>query len=50
VLVRLNLAIGSYDGIYYHSLILEALKKQDSRRTAALMAEHLERSLDDLKP
>ena len=46
--VRLNLAVGYYGGIYYHSLILAALKKLDAKRAASVMAEHIERSIDDL--
>ena len=46
--VRLNLAVGYYGGVYYHFLILEALKKRDAKRAAAVMAEHIERSIDDL--
>lgn len=46
---RLNLAIGYYGGIYYHTLILEAIKKHDAKRAKAVMLEHLERGMDDLE-
>ncbi len=49
VQIRLNRAVGSYGGIYYHALILEALKRHDAKRAASLMMEHLQRSMDDLK-
>ena len=45
---RLNMAVGYYGGIYYHSLILEALKKHDPKRAKTVMREHIERSIDDL--
>lgn len=44
----LNMAVGYYGGIYYHTLILEALKKHDAKRAKAVMREHIERSIDDL--
>lgn len=47
---RLNLAIGYYGGIYYHTLILEAIKKHDAKRARSVMLEHLERGMDDLEP
>jgi len=46
---KLNLAIGYYGGIYYHSLLLDAIKKRDAKRAKAVMLEHLERGVDDLE-
>ena len=45
---RLNRAVGYYGGIYYHGLILDALKKRDPKRAGALMTEHLQHSLEEL--
>ena len=45
---QLNRAVGSYGGIYYHALILDALNKRDSKRASALMTEHLQHSLDEI--
>lgn len=44
----LNLASGYYGGLYYHGLILDAIKKHDSKRARAFMLEHLKRGIDDL--
>lgn len=44
----LNLAAGYYGGLYYHGLILDAMKKHDSKRAKAFMLEHLKRGIDDL--
>lgn len=44
----LNLANGYYGGIYYHGLLLDAFKKRDGKKARALMAEHLQRGIDDL--
>ena len=44
----LSLANGFYGGIYYHDLILGALKKRDEKRARSLMQEHLQHGLDDL--
>ena len=44
----LSLANGYYGGIYYHDLILGALKKRDEKRARSLMQEHLQHGLDDL--
>ena len=45
---RLNRAVGYYGGIYYHTLILDALIKKDPKRAEALMTEHLQRSLEEI--
>lgn len=45
---NLNLTSGYYGGLYYHGLILEALKKHDGKKAKAYMYEHLRRGIDDL--
>lgn len=45
---ELNLASGYYGGMYYHGLILDALRKHDSKRAKTFMLEHLRRGIDDL--
>lgn len=44
----LSLANGYYGGIYYHDLILQALKEHDEKRARSLMLEHLRHGLEDL--
>lgn len=44
----LNSAVGYYGGIYYHALILDAVKKHDSKHARALMYEHLQRGMEEL--
>jgi GntR family transcriptional repressor for pyruvate dehydrogenase complex len=44
----LNKTVGSYGGIYYHTLILDALKKHDAKRARHIMKEHLDNSIGDL--
>lgn len=44
----LSLANGFYGGIYYHDLILAAMKKGDDKRARSLMLEHLRHGLEDL--
>ncbi len=44
----LNLANGYYGGIYYHGLLLHAFRKRDGKKARAVMAEHLQRGIDDL--
>jgi GntR family transcriptional repressor for pyruvate dehydrogenase complex len=45
---QLNQVVGSYGGIYYHSLIIDALKKHNGKHAYNVMKEHLEHSIDDL--
>lgn len=45
---HLNHVVGSYGGIYYHTLILDALRKHDQKRAYNIMKEHLEHSIGDL--
>lgn len=44
----MNLAIGYYSGIYYHTLLLDAIKKRDGKVAKSLMQEHLERGILDI--
>lgn len=44
----LALATGYYGGVYYHNLILSAIRNHNSTQAKAMMQEHLERGLDDL--
>lgn len=44
----LNHTVGSYGGIYYHSLILDALRKHDAKAARHLMKEHLIHTVGDL--
>ena len=44
----LNHTVGSYGGLYYHSLLLDAFKKHDGKRARSVMREHLEHSIGDL--
>lgn len=46
---NLNLTSGYYGGLYYHGLIVEAMKSHDSKRAKAFMLEHLQRGIDDLR-
>lgn len=41
----LNLALGYYGGIYYHTMILSAIKQRDGKRAHDLMEEHLQRGI-----
>ncbi len=44
----LNMAVGYYGGIYYHTLLLDAFKAHDGKRARTLMMEHLQNGLYDL--
>lgn len=46
--LRLNQAVGFYGGMYYHAMILDALKKHDAKSARNLMREHLQHSVGDL--
>ena len=46
----LSLANGYYGGIYYHDLIIRALRSHDEKRARSLMHEHLRHGLEDLPP
>ncbi|MGN0643977.1 FadR/GntR family transcriptional regulator [Gemmiger sp.] len=43
-----NLSNGFYGGIYYHTMLLDALRKHDEKRARSIMKEHLERGIEDL--
>lgn len=45
---QLNLAVGYYNGIYYHSLMLDAVSNHDGKRAYGYMFEHLFNNFDDL--
>lgn len=44
----LRVATGYYGGVYYHTLILDAFRRQDGKLARALMKEHLERGMMDV--
>ena len=44
-----SLANGYYGGVYYHGLILDAIRKHDSKSAKALMLEHLQRDILDME-
>lgn len=44
----LRVVTGYYGGVYYHSLLLDAFRKQDGKRAKILMKEHLERGIMDV--
>jgi GntR family transcriptional repressor for pyruvate dehydrogenase complex len=44
----LNHTVGYYGGIYYHTLLLDAIKRRDTKQAHNLMLEHLEHSIGDL--
>lgn len=44
----LNTMVGYYGGIYYHTLILDAVKKRDGKRARNCMLEHLQHGIGDL--
>ena len=39
---QMNLLVGDYNGILYHTLILEAFRKGDAEEAYQKMKEHLE--------
>lgn len=45
----MNELFGYEDGIYYHSLILDAFENRDIELVKKLMSEHIQKSIDDLK-
>ncbi len=44
---QLNELVGYKNGIYYHTMILEALKNRDGKKAGLLMEEHLQTSMKD---
>lgn len=45
----LNVALGYYGGIYYHTMILSAIKQGDGKRAHDLMDEHLQRGIYEVR-
>lgn len=45
----LNHTVGYYGGIYYHTLLLDAIKRKDTKSARNLMLEHLQHSIGDLE-
>ncbi|MDO4650322.1 MAG: FCD domain-containing protein [Eubacteriales bacterium] len=43
----LNLSNGYYGGVYYHGMILDAIKSHNERRAKSFMDEHLSRAFYD---
>lgn len=44
---QLNELVGYKNGIYYHTMILDALKNRDGKKAGQLMEEHLQTSMED---
>ncbi|MFA9464763.1 MAG: FadR/GntR family transcriptional regulator [Velocimicrobium sp.] len=44
----MNLTLGYYSGIYYHTLLLDVIKKHNGKVAKELMLEHLERGIIDI--
>ncbi len=47
--LELNHTVGYYGGMYYHELILEAIKMHNTKKAREYMKEHLVHSVEDLK-
>ena len=46
---QLNHLVGYQNGIYYHTVILDALKKRDGKKAAQLMEKHLQSTMKDVE-
>lgn len=46
---QINRMHGCRDGIFYHTLILEAIREDNAVKARDIMAEHLQRTIDRLK-
>lgn len=46
---QLNHLVGYQNGIYYHTMILEALKKRDGKKAAQLMEKHLQTTMKEVE-
>lgn len=46
---QINEAFGFNDGIYYHTLLLDAIENKDARKARRLMKDHLQQAIDRLK-
>lgn len=46
---QMNEAFGYNDGIYYHTLLLDAIETKNFKKARKLMQEHLQQAIDRLK-
>jgi GntR family transcriptional repressor for pyruvate dehydrogenase complex len=46
---QMNEAFGYNDGVYFHTLMLKAIKDKDARKARNLMKEHLQQAIERLK-
>lgn len=46
---KMNQIFGYQDGIYYHSMILEAFRKENPERARQIMFDHMQHGMDRLK-
>ena len=46
---KMNQVFGYQDGIYYHSMILEALRRENADRARQIMFDHMQHGMDRLK-
>jgi GntR family transcriptional repressor for pyruvate dehydrogenase complex len=46
---QINDLFGYKDGIYYHTMLLKAIKEKDSKKAKHFMQEHLQQAIDALK-
>jgi GntR family transcriptional repressor for pyruvate dehydrogenase complex len=46
---QINEAFGFNDGIYYHTLLLEAIETKNFRKARKLMKEHLQQAIERLE-
>lgn len=46
---KMNHVFGYQDGIYYHTMILEAMRRGDAKRAKGIMYDHMQHGVDRLK-
>lgn len=46
---KMNQVFGYKDGVYYHSMILEAMRVQNAKRARQIMFDHMQHGVDRLK-
>ena len=46
---KMNQVFGYQDGIYYHSMILEALRGENADRARQIMFDHMQHGIDRLR-
>jgi GntR family transcriptional repressor for pyruvate dehydrogenase complex len=46
---QINEAFGFKDGIYYHTMLLDAIENRDFRKAKKLMKEHLQQAIDRIR-